>query len=96
MRHEIVAAIARPDRTVAITWADGVRGVVDVAPYIARGGLFAALDDPGYFMREMRILPGGIGLAWPNEVDFSADGLREDARLRHPAGGRAMQVGARR
>ena len=27
----------------------------------------------------MRILPGGIGLTWPNEVDFSADGLRHDA-----------------
>jgi hypothetical protein len=30
-------------------------------------------------MREMRILRGGIGLAWPQEVDFSADGLRYDA-----------------
>jgi hypothetical protein len=27
----------------------------------------------------MRILHGGIGLAWPNEVDFSADGFRCDA-----------------
>jgi hypothetical protein len=25
------------------------------------------------------ILRGGIGLTWPNEVDFSADGLPHDA-----------------
>lgn len=83
MQHEIVAAVAQPNRTVVITWADGVRGIVDVAPYIARGGLFSALGDPAYFVREMRILPGGIGLSWPNEVDFSADGLRQEARIRH-------------
>ena len=27
----------------------------------------------------MSVLRGGIGLAWPNKVDFSADGLRQDA-----------------
>jgi len=41
--------------------------------------LFAVLADPAYFVREMRVLRGGIGLTWPNEVDFSADGLRHDA-----------------
>ena len=81
MLHKIVAAAARLDHTVAITWADGTRGVVDIAPYIARGGLFATLDDADYFVREMRVLPGGIGLTWPHEVDFSADGLREEARV---------------
>jgi hypothetical protein len=34
---------------------------------------------PTYFVREMNILRGGMGLTWPNEVDFSADGLRHDA-----------------
>ena len=52
---------------------------VDLTPFIARGGLFAALDDPNWFVAETRILPDGIGLTWPNEVDFSADGLRHDA-----------------
>jgi Protein of unknown function (DUF2442) len=43
------------------------------------GGLFAALEDATWFVREMRVLPGGIGLAWPDELDFSANGLRKDA-----------------
>jgi len=52
---------------------------VDFAPFIQRGEVFAALEDPTYFVSEMNILRGGIGLTWPNEVDFSADGLRHDA-----------------
>jgi len=79
MLYEITNAEPHPDHTVTITWADGARGVVDFTSFIERGALFAALQEPDYFIREMSILPGGIGLTWPNEVDFSADGLRHDA-----------------
>jgi len=79
MLYEITDAKAHPDHTVTITWADGARGVVDFTPFIARGALFAALQEPAYFVGKMAILRGGIGLTWPNEVDFSADGLRHDA-----------------
>jgi hypothetical protein len=79
MLYEITNAEAHPDHTVTITWADGARGVVDFMPFIERGELFAALQGPTYFVREMNILRGGMGLTWPNEVDFSADGLRHDA-----------------
>ena len=79
MLSRITNAAAHPDRTVAITWSDGAQATVDLTPFIARGGLFAALEDPTWFVREMRVLPGGIGLAWPDELDFSADGLRKDA-----------------
>ena len=79
MLYEIAEAVPHPDHTVTVTWADGVCGVVSLAPFLSKGGVFAALKDPGFFVREMRILHGGIGLTWPNEVDFSADGLRHDA-----------------
>ncbi len=79
MLYKITNAQAHPDHTVTITWADGARGVVDFTPFIERGELFAALQEPAYFVREMSILRGGMGLTWPNEVDFSADGLRHDA-----------------
>jgi hypothetical protein len=79
MLHEITHAEPHPDHTVTITWSDGVRGTVDFSIFVERGELFAALKDPEYFVAEMRILRGGIGLTWPNEVDFSADGLRRDA-----------------
>ena len=79
MLYEIKDAVAHPDHTVTITWSDGARGVVDFTPFIRRGELFAALQERDYFVREMSILRGGIGLTWPNEVDFSADGLRHEA-----------------
>ena len=43
-------------------------------------------------MREMRVLRGGIGLTWPNEVDFSADGLR--GRIPRQPKARVGQVAA--
>src|SRR6266700_4949648 len=70
MLYEIATAVPHPDHTVTITWADGARGVVDFTPFIERGELFTALQEPDYFVREMSILQGGIGLAWPNELDF--------------------------
>jgi len=79
MLSRIANAVAHPDHTVTITWSDGAQGTVDLTPFIARGGLFATLGDATWFVREMRILPAGIGLTWPNELDFSADGLRRDA-----------------
>jgi hypothetical protein len=86
MLYEIADAVPHPDHTVTVTWADGACGVVSFTPVIKKGGLFAALKDPDYFVREMRILRGGIGLTWPDEVDFSADGLRHDAFPKEQAG----------
>jgi hypothetical protein len=80
MLYEIAEAVPHPDHTVTVTWADGARGVVSFAPFLAKGGIFAALKDPDYFVREMRILRGGIGLTWPNEVDFSEGPSRRGAR----------------
>jgi hypothetical protein len=82
--YEIVDAVAHPDHTVSITWSDGVSGVVDFLPIIDRGGWFTPLRDPEYFVANLILLPlfllpGGIGLTWPEEIDFSADGLRRDA-----------------
>lgn len=79
MLSRITNAVAHADHTVTITWSDGAQGVVDLTPFIARGGLFSALSDPDWFVGEMLVLPGGIGLTWPDELDFSADGLRREA-----------------
>jgi hypothetical protein len=42
-------------------------------------GAWRRAREPDYFVREMSILHGGIGLSWPNDLEFSADGLRPDA-----------------
>ncbi len=86
MLYEIANAEAHPDHSATITWADGARCDVDFTRFIDRGELFAALREPDYFVREMSILRGGIGLAWPHDVDFSADGLRHDAFPDEPTG----------
>jgi Protein of unknown function (DUF2442) len=62
-----------------VTWSDGARAEVSLGPFLEKGRLFEALKDPVHFVKEMRILPVGVGLTWPSEVDFSADGLRQDA-----------------
>lgn len=76
MLYRIEKAIAHPDHTVAITWSDGVEAVVDLAPVVAKGKVFAAMREPHYFVEHMRIADDRLGLEWPNRVDFSADGLR--------------------
>ena len=73
----------RPDEIIGynslVTWSDGARANVSFAPFLAKGGVFEPLKNPDYFVREMRLMRDGIGLTWPNEVDFSAEGLRQDA-----------------
>jgi hypothetical protein len=76
MLYRIEYAKAHPDHTVTITWSDGVEAVVDLAPVIAKGKVFAAMRVPEYFVEHMHVADDRLGLEWPNRVDFSADGLR--------------------
>ena len=50
--------------------------IVDIVPVIAKGNVFKPMQDPGYFVGQMRISADRLGIEWPNRVDFSADGLR--------------------
>lgn len=68
---------------------------VSIMPFLANGGVFEALNDPDYFVWEMQVLRGSIGLTWPDEVDFSADGLRQDAFPAEPSGGDEPVTAAR-
>jgi hypothetical protein len=76
--HTIVDAEARRDFTVALAFRDGRKGVVDFAPVIARGGVFAALADPARFAA-VTIGARGRSLIWTDEagddIDFCADAL---------------------
>jgi hypothetical protein len=76
---DIVAAVAGTDHSVEVTWSDGVRGVIDFLPIIDRGGWFTPLRDGDYFAATMVVLPDGAGLTWPEEIDYSADFLRQVA-----------------
>lgn len=76
MLYRIADAIPNPDHTVTVTWSDGVTAVVDLSPVIAKGNVFAPMQDETYFVGNMRIAADRLGIEWPNRVDFSADGLR--------------------
>jgi len=60
--------------------------VVDFLPFFDRGGWFSPLRDPDYFVATMIILPGGAGLTWPEEINYSSDLLRQDAFPFGPGG----------
>jgi hypothetical protein len=74
--YRIEKAIAHPDHTVTVTWSDGVTAVVDLAPVVAKGKVFAPMQGSCYFVEQMRVADDRLGLEWANRVDFSADGLR--------------------
>jgi hypothetical protein len=76
MLYRIRKVVAHPDHTVTVIWSDGVEAVVDLSPVIAKGNVFAPLQDGHYFAANMRIADDRLGIEWPNRVDFSADGLR--------------------
>ncbi len=76
---ELTGAVAHPDHTVALTWSDGASGVIDFLPIIDRGGWFTPLREGDYFAATMLTLPEGAGVTWPEEINYSADFLRQVA-----------------
>jgi hypothetical protein len=58
---------------VELTFADGVRGIVDLSRRIVgRGGVFRPLEDPQFF-RQVRVDPELGTIVWPNDADFCPD-----------------------
>jgi hypothetical protein len=74
-----------PDFVLRLTFDDGWAGTVDFAPVIAKGGIFAFMDDPAAFAT-VQIGERGRSLVWidpeGDEVDFCADALRMQAETR--------------
>ena len=63
------------DYELELTFADGVKGCIDFAPWIVgKGGVFAPLEDKGFFARVS--VNEDIGtIVWPNDVDFDPEVL---------------------
>ena len=56
-----------------LTFADGVRGAVDLSERIVgRGGVFKPLEDPAFF-RQVRVNDELGTIVWPNDADFCPD-----------------------
>jgi Protein of unknown function (DUF2442) len=63
------------DYQLELTFADGVNGVLDLAPsIIGKGGVFAPLEDKDYFAKVS--VNDDVGtIVWPNGVDFDPEVL---------------------
>ena len=65
-----------------IVWSDGYGGVADLRPIIAKGRIFAYLEDPQHF-RQVAIDEYGHSISWTNDrgeqIDFGAESLRAKA-----------------
>lgn len=74
MMHTITHAQPEPDYRVRLVYATGETIIVDIKPYIERGGIFAALAEPSLF-DQVAIGAYGRYIAWPGDIDFCADAL---------------------
>lgn len=74
----LIASVSPHDRwIVAVTWADGRRQLVDLAPVIFTYKLYRPLrDDPALF-RTVHIVDGGSALGWgdDNWIDMDASSV---------------------
>jgi hypothetical protein len=56
-----------------LIFSDGVQGIVDLSNrIIGRGGVFRALQDPGFFQQVHVDTELGT-IVWPNDADFCPD-----------------------
>jgi hypothetical protein len=65
MQHRIARAKPRRDGTVEVWWHRGPRTVVDFEPWIAKGGIFAPLAEPSFFVGMMHVHWDGYPSAGP-------------------------------
>ena len=80
--HRIVKARPLENCRIALTFADGVHGIVDLSHLRGRG-VFAAWNDPAAF-KQVRIGENGE-LIWSNQVDLCPDSLYLPVTGKRPA-----------
>ncbi len=87
MNPRVTHVVVVGAHAVELTFSDGARGVVDLAPrLLGRGGVFEALRDPAFFARVSVDEEAGT-ITWPNGVDLDPDVLYE--AINTPTSGRA-------
>lgn len=77
----ITGVAVRAHFVVALTFADGTEGVVDLAPSMrGHGNMYTPLQDPDYFAL-VRVAPESGTIVWPNGVDLDPDVLYHKAHF---------------
>ena len=73
--NRVVSVEPLENDLLEIEFADELRKVIDIRPFIGKG-ISVALADESYF-RQVALEEGG-GIAWPNGYDFCPNFLRDD------------------
>jgi len=73
--YRVVAFEVLGERSLRVTFDDGVTRVIDFTPVLA-GELFGPLRDPALF-RQVRLDPEVHTLVWPNGADFDPATLHD-------------------
>lgn len=76
MLKDIVAADPLSGYRLHLCFEDGIEGVVWLGSLLSFRGVFAPLQDPGFFAR-VRVDPELGTITWPNGADLDPDVLYE-------------------
>ena len=75
LQPRILKIETMPDMKLKLSYETGEIKLFDVEPY-AEGTWFSELRDSSYF-KTVRLLPGGIGIEWPDGQDIAPHELYE-------------------
>jgi hypothetical protein len=78
MIHDVVSAVHKGGYKIEVTFDDGKSGVVDLSPYIERGGIFERLRDQDFF-RNFEVNEELGVLTWNGEIDIAPETLYAEA-----------------
>ncbi|MBM3860372.1 MAG: DUF2442 domain-containing protein [Verrucomicrobia bacterium] len=84
MHWHVVSAKYLDGYRLAVTFADGNSGVVDLTKQIRSGGVFARLADPKVFQQFSINSDFGV-ICWGDDVDIAPETLYEQAVGKSPA-----------
>ena len=75
LQPKLISVEALPKSKLCLCYETGEKKIFDVAPYMV-GSWFECLKNADYF-RAVRLLPGGIGIEWPDGQDIAPHELYE-------------------
>lgn len=77
---EVKTAKPLPGYRLEVTFADGLRGVVDLSD-VPHKGVFSPWSDPAYF-EQVRVDAETGTACWPNGADVAPDAMHEEVKQR--------------
>ncbi len=86
-----VKAVPRSLYTLKLAWCDGRVDRVDMSDVIHTYKLFTPLRGNPKLFRAVRVVDGGLGIAWTRAMDYSAESLHRLADSQRQTSGETSQ-----